>query len=210
MINIIYDIETATHFVQALEQFPGQVVQVTRMAINDTLLATRAEMVRMVRADYAVRAGTVRAELGLIRATDSNLSGRIVGEGSPGIPLIEFARTRQVPSTRRLKGGRYTPAKGIPVLIRKDKGKVAAAGIFLARMKSGHIGAFQRVDSMQGDWWRAKKGGRQQIRETYGPSPLKILSSDRYDEQLEDFADDKLIERLAHHAARLLDKQGLR
>jgi hypothetical protein len=64
------------------------------------------------------------------------------------------------------------------------------------------------VGSGLGNWWSTTKGG--EIREVYGPSPLKILSSDRYDEHLDDFADKTINARLEHHANLALKKIGVR
>jgi len=203
MIEIIADTKDLEDLLRTLKVLPKGLEKATSRAINKTLTSTRAYMVKAVRQDYAVKAKDVRSELVIRRATWANQEGSIKGSGSPGIPLIGFARMRRVPSTKRLKSGGYAPKVGIPVLVRKDRGKGPARGVFLARMKSGHIGAFKRTGGLS-------KSGGQAIREAYGPSPVKMLSSDRYDEQIDDFADEALQKNLRHEADFVLKQMGLR
>lgn len=198
MIELQADKSDIADLLRTLKVLPKGLEKAASRAINKTLTSTRAYMVKVVRADYAVRARDVRSELEIQKANWSHLTGRVYGSGSPGIPLIQFARMKRVPSTRRLKSGGYTPKVGVPVLIRKDRGKMAARGIFLARMKSGHVGAFKRT------------GEGRKIKETYGPSPIKILASERYDAQIDDFAGEIFEKNLQHEADFVLRKMGLR
>ncbi len=220
MIELRYDTRDLEELVDTLQVVPDGLEKATARAINRTLVSTRAYMVKIVCRDYAVKAGDVRRELAIKKANWSTLTGKISGSGSPGIPLVNFVRMRRVPSTRRIKSyvltraGYYTrgfdPKIGVPVLVRRDRGKVPAKGVFVARMSSGHVGAFKRVSSMQGNWWQARKKGPDRIREVYGPSPIKILSSDRYDEDIGDFADESMEKNLRSEAAFVLGQMGLR
>lgn len=219
MITVIGTGADLEGLVKDLKVFPQSMEKAVSRAINKSLRSTKAEMVRMVRTDYAVKAGAVRQELHISKATWKKLEGKVHGAGSPGIPLKEFARTKKVPSTERIKGFTaakgggftrgYRPNIGIPVVIRKEKGKLAARGVFLARMKSGHVGAFIRREAGLGQWWRSRSGSVS-IVEAYGPSPLKILASDRYDEQIDDFMDASYEKYLRHEAGREMEKVGLR
>lgn len=198
MIELQADKSDIADLLRILKVLPKGLEKAASRAINKTLTSTRAYMVKVVRADYAVKARDVRSELDIQKATWSHLTGRVHGSGSPGIPLLQFARMKRVPSTRRLKSGGYTPKVGVPVLIRKDRGKMAARGVFLARMKSGHVGAFKRT------------GEGRKIKEAYGPSPIKILASERYDAQIDDFAGETFEKNLQHEADFVLRKMGLR
>lgn len=203
MILLLHDKSDLESLLKALKVLPKGLEKATSRAINKTLTATRAYMVKAVREDYAVKAKDVRSELVIRRATWGNLEGSIKGSGSPGVPLIRFARMRRVPSTKRLKSGGYAPKVGVPVLVRKDRGKGPAKGVFLARMKSGHVGAFKRTGGLS-------KSGGAAIREAYGPSPIKILASERYDERIDDFADETMQKSLQHEADFVLKQMGLR
>lgn len=204
MIELQADGSDIAYLLKTLQVLPKGLEKAASRAINKSLTATRAYMVSVVCEDYAVKAGSVRKELRIKKANWSTLTGRVHGAGSPGIPLKEFARTKAVPSTKRLKSGGYRPLVGIPVVVRKDKGKISAKGVFMARMASGHLGAFKRIAGVS-----ARTGGAM-IRETYGPSPIKILASNRYDERIDDFADDALQKNMRHEAEHVLRQMGLR
>ncbi|MDX9894332.1 MAG: phage tail protein [Desulfofustis sp.] len=174
-------------------------------AINRSLDSTRAEMVRLIRADYAVKAKEVRDRLFIVHATPERLEGRIVGRGKRGVPLLRFARTRRVPSTRRTKGGGYRPLVGIPVLIRRDRGRIPARGVFLATMGSGHVGAFKRFDQPR----RGSNIGQRYIREVFGPSPIKLMTEERYFRRVEQYAAATLSAQLERTVGRVLKERGL-
>lgn len=161
MIELDADTGDLGDLLDLLEVIPKGLEKATARAVNKTLVTTRAHMVKMVRRDYNVKAGSVRNALEIRKARWNSLYGKIRGAGAPGVPLMEFVRgSKNAPSTKRLKSGAYRPKVGIPVLIRKVRGKKQAKGVFLARMPSGHVGAFKR--------------GGESIREVYGPSPIKI------------------------------------
>ncbi len=203
MIEVSYDTREIKALLKDLKVFPRVLEKATSSSINKALVSTRAYMIRTMRADYAVKAGNIRRELHIKKSTWSTMTGMITGKGSPGIPLLKFVRgSKAAPSTRRLKSGGYRPALGVPVVIRKSRGKIPAHGVFLARMKSGHIGAYKRIGG------RAKSG-RQAINEVFGPSPIKILASDRYDDRIEDFADRSMDKNLKHEADYVLRKMGI-
>ncbi len=203
MIEVSYDTREIKALLKDLKVFPRALEKATSSAINKALVSTRAYMVKTMRADYKIKAGNIRRELHIKKSTWSTMTGMITGHGSPGIPLLKFVRgSKAAPSTRRLKSGGYRPALGVPVVIRKSRGKIPAHGVFLARMKSGHIGAYKRIGG------RAKSG-RSAINEVFGPSPIKILASDRYDERIEDFADRAMDKNLKHEADYVLRKMGI-
>lgn len=186
--------------VDNLKTLPRAAEKTLARAINKSMTTTRAHMVKLVRQDYDVKAGAVRNVLAIKKANWSNPEGRIHGAGSPGVPLFGFVRGgTRAPSTKRLKRGGYRPKVGKPVRIRKNKGVMTAKGLFLARMDSGHVGAFKRD---------GKK--RLGITERYGPSPMYMLAAPRYDGVIEDFADKTLKKNLFHEAEHVLRQMGLK
>lgn len=211
MIDIRVNQQQLGNLLDLLKVVPKGLATATSRAGNKTMASTRAEMVRLIRAKYAIKAGDVRRELVIRRMNPNNLVGSIYGESSPGVPLIRFYRLRRTPSTIRTKAGGYSPKVGVPVLVRKDKGKRTVRGAFTARMQSGHEGMFIR-----GSKWKAgKKGnrsglGNREITELYGPTPVKLLGGAETLAQVETFAQTAMDKNLAHEAEYYLQQQGLR
>lgn len=194
MISIQLDEHQMTSLKDLLADVRNGAGRAVSRAINRSLTSVRSEVVRMVTAEYAVKSGEARKELKIYQSNAAALKGEIYGSGSPGIPLMKFAKTSVVPSTKRTKGGGYSPAVGIPVLVKKSTGKTAADGVFLARMKSGHVGAF----------WRTE--GRK-IEERWGPSPLKLMGQEAYVDRIEDYADRVFAKNLEHEINYLMSKK---
>ncbi len=217
MINLTIDKKKLSDLVGKLEAIPKGLARSASMAINKTLTSTRAEIVRVIRAGYALKAGDIRKELEVKRSTPATMIGRIAGESSPGVPLISFARIKAIPSTRRTKSGGYTPKVGIPVLIKKTRGKVTFKGAFVIRLKSGHVGVFVRADaSTSGRLVRgakvrvgASKLGKRYVKEKYGPTPIKLLGSKENLRLIENFAQETMDKNMQHEAEYYLSKAGL-
>lgn len=210
MIDIRVNQQQLGSLLGLLDTLPKGLALATSRAGNKTLTTTRAEMVRLIRAKYAIKAGEVRRELVIRRMNPNQLKGSIFGESPTGVPLIRFYRMRRTPSTIRTKSGGYSPRIGVPVLVRKDKGKRTVRGAFTARMKSGHEGMFVR-----GSRWKAGKKttksklGKREITELYGPTPVKLLGGADNLATVEAFAQQTLDKNLAHEAEFLLGQKGL-
>lgn len=209
MIAVQVDQQQLTALLTRLQQVPKALATASNRAINKSLTSVRAEMVRLIRTDYAIKAGDVRKSLEFRRSTVGTLRGSVFGESSPGVPLERFAKMRRNPSTRRTKSGGYTPRIGIPVQVRKDRSKTVVRGAFLATMSSGHKGAFIRGSS----WKASKKGsrskaGKQEIVELYGPTPVKLLEAKKNSERVEQFAGVIFNKNMVHEAEFVLSKQG--
>jgi hypothetical protein len=218
MIDIKVDKQQLAALLGKLEQAPKALATATSRAINKTLTSTRAEMVRTIRTDYSIKAGDIRKELAIRQANPNQLVGKVGGESSPGVPLIRFARTKMVPSTRRTKGGGYTPKSGIPVLIKKATGKKIFKRAFIVQLKSGHVGAFVRADPgksgrlLKGTNIRvnASKLGKRYFVEKYGPTPIKLLGAKANLSRIDAFARSTMDKNLKHEAEFILSKIGLK
>lgn len=209
MIAIRADQAKLARLLKSLDNVPRGMTTAQMHAINRSLTTVRTEMVRMVRSEYALKAGAVRKNLAIRKAWRGKLEGRVHGEDSPGLPLKEFARIKRVPSTRRTGRGGYTPKVGIPVLIRKDRGKRVAEGVFLARMSSGFEGAFKRTGAPGGRRRRGSNLGRRYIQAQYGPSPVYLLGAEKNLERIGEFTNETYNKRLHHEAQNILRKEGL-
>ncbi len=194
--------------IRALRKTPKGFEKAATRAINKSLTSARARMVQLVREDVAVRAKDVRGQLEISKASWTRQYGKIIGTGKKGIPLLNYVRgSKKAPSTRRLRSGAYRPNIGVPVVIYKDRGIKPAHGVFIQRMRSGHVGAFKKTGIGDG---RRTRNGRTEIKERYGPSPLKILASERYDKKLSKFTDRVMQKNVAYEVDRELKRLGLR
>lgn len=99
-------------------------------ALNRTVDNVRAEAVRRVRETYTLKAGTVRQQMSVEKAWGGRLSASVVANGRP-IPLYEFA-ARWTP---RMQGASFAVKRGA---------RKTLADTFIATMKSGHKGVFER------------------------------------------------------------------
>lgn len=218
MINVSIDKASFAALDQLLAGVPKAMEKVVVRSINRTLTATRAEMIRLIRTEYAIKAGAVRQELEISRASQNKPEGRIAGEQSPGVPLIEFVAMRRIPSTKRTAAGGYTPKTGVPVRVKRASGRKTVAGAFTARMRSGHAGAFRRDDAAQsGRKLRnsdvrvgQSKAGKRYIKELYGPTPIMLLGSKDNLAKIEAAAQEALDKNLAREANYILSKEGLK
>lgn len=204
---ITVDTRQIDKLARQLRGIPRGVTRVAVQAMNRTATSTRAEMVRLVRGAYNIKAAAIRGNIKITRATWSNPQATVSSKDGPGIPLKEFSPSpRSAPSTRRLQSGAYRPAGGISVIVSKAGGRQVAAGVFLARMRSGHVGAFIRASQRPGA--RRLSGlGKRFIRETYGPSATYILRSGKYDQALGEFVDRVFAKEFLHNARRTIDRE---
>lgn len=199
-MEITGDISELLEATKGLEVADKALARANVSAINKTAVSTRAFAVKKVSQEYRLTQKRVRSELKISRATPWRQEAKIHGSGAPGIPLFEFAPTpKRVPSTLRLKSGGYSPKRGIKVMVRKGSRKIVE-GAFIAQMRSGHVGVFQR---------RMETGEKLPIKELYGPSPIRILDSDRYAIPIDDFAAATLDKNLAHEVNYFFKKFGV-
>ncbi len=176
----------------------------TSSAVNKTAVSVRTEAIRMIRKDYNVKTGDVRELLKISNATPDNPEAVIRGSGSPGVPLYDFGvLPKRVPSTVRSVGGDYSPQRGVSVMVHPG-GRITIPHTFAVQMASGHVGIFERVPGK-----KMKGGKKEAIRELFGPSPIRILASDRYAVPLDDFAADTLDKNMQHEAEFFLKQAGV-
>jgi hypothetical protein len=116
---------------------PRLAFRVTLSAVNRTLATGRTRFARVLREEINLKVADIRAEVKLKKislADAKNATGAVEGRieiKQRFIPLIDF------PGTRAVKGG-------VSVLVSKSKGREVMLGAFIAVMKSGHRGVFER------------------------------------------------------------------
>ncbi len=100
----------------------------TVTALNRTMSSVQTEASRLIRDRYTIKASVAKKQMRISRASKSRLFADLIVSGRR-IPLIEFA-ARQ---TR----------KGVTVNVTRQRKLVR--GVFIARMKSGHVGVYERL-----------------------------------------------------------------
>jgi hypothetical protein len=132
-------------------------------ALNRTATSERAALSRAIASDMGLNVGTVKDAISIEQATAGRLSVRIVAKGKR-IPLIDF----------KAKGPEPSRGRGRGVVAKLPGGRGQYAHAFIATMRSGHRGVFQRVPngSRHG---AAPNRSQLPIYELFGPSIVKVF-----------------------------------
>ncbi len=116
-------------------------------------------------------------------------SGRVeiaVGASGSPVPLSRFRTRPSRPGARR-------PAVGASVMVKKSEGFKLLPGTFLARMKAGHIGIYER-----------KGIARLPIVEKFGPSVPGMIEDDAIQRKIYAGAYERFQKRMTHEINRRL------
>lgn len=130
-IDIVDNLDQASKFIKT---FGAQGERGVSRALNRAIKGVSTDSVKLVREDYNVKARTIREGIKVRRATGKVLEGAAVVSGRR-IPLLQF-------SARPAKPGGRKPLKGVSVQVKHSRKTIRHA--FVARMKTGHTGVFQR------------------------------------------------------------------
>lgn len=155
-------------------------------AMNRVSTGLRTEAVRKVRETYVIKAGDVRKTIKITKANPARMEMMMVSRGR-NIPLIKFRTTPRQPRSR--------PPKVLKAQVKKAGGKKPIPGAFVAQMRSGHIGVFERSGKR-----------RLPIRELYGPAVPSMLSEPGVQEHIEQEAQRRMADRLDHEVNRVLGR----
>lgn len=187
MLSVSLKSELFGSLQEAIKSIPGAVDKVSVRVVNSTATALKNQTPRWVAEEYNIKVAEIKKYLFVDRASKAYLEAVVVGKGKRGIPLKEFTtkKYKTGSSTRPGPGGKYTPAVGVPVKIRKSGGFEAEPGLFTQTMLSGHVGLFKHV-----------AGNPEKIKEQFFPTPLYILDKPRYDKRVEEFVDNEMQSRL--------------
>ena len=117
--------------------------KVLRNAVNKTLRETSKLMVKSVKANYVVRNAPANKTIEIDKAKGKKFSGKVVSKSTKRIELFGFSVSSKKPqplnpSDIRAKLKKKGARKALP-------GNADRSAAFVAQMKSGHTGVFQRV-----------------------------------------------------------------
>ena len=170
-----------------LDSFGRRAETGIRRALRRSLNAMRTDAYKEARQEYNIRVADVR------KAFSSRIWGNPpIGQATFSgrkIPLIRFS-PRPAGVTRR------RPPGGVSVMVKAQR--KAISGSFVARMRSGHLGVFQR----HGD-------DRLPIEEKFGPALAQMLDNPEVNERIRERAAERFDKNLQHEFEYAI-KQGAR
>lgn len=168
---------------EALKFVPEKLPGVLSRAINRAAESARTEAGRKAREQYYIKQRDVVSTIRIRQATPDDLAAIVISRGNL-VPLTKF----------RVTPNRPQPTRKSPIIVRVKKGGGGPIKhAFVARMRSGHLGVFNRA---------GKK--RLPIMERYGPSVPEMLNSDTVSQYVEAKASEVLEKRLEHEIERVL------
>lgn len=128
-------------------------------SLNRANVSMRTVMVKHVAADTGLKSATVKKDMTTRDATPAKLTASLEIKGAR-IPLYEFgARPKEPPSRGR--------GRGVTARLPHGSGRYPHA--FIARMKSGHVGVFERVPGARRHGLKPHRS-QLPIYELFGPS----------------------------------------
>jgi hypothetical protein len=133
-------------------------------ALNRAITSANVVMVRAIAGDLGVKQGTVKERIRIEQATPERLRARLYANAKR-IPLIDFGA----------KGPEPSRGKGRGVTVKGAGGRRTIPNAFIATMKSGHRGVFQRVAGSSGRRGPAPNRSQLPIRELFGPSIWQVF-----------------------------------
>ena len=183
MINVTVKSDQLKQLTDSLNAIPGAVASAGTRALNTTATAVKNESGRLVSGEYMISCKEITSRRKVDRAKQGILQADIIGSDKRGLPKIKFVAKKYQggPSTKPVGGGRYSPAVGVSVKLKRADSFSPSPGAFVQRMSSGHIGLFTQVP-----------GNKDRIREEIMASPLYVLAKKRHSDKINKFIDKTL------------------
>jgi len=189
-----------------LAGIPGGVERAVSAALNRGLTTAQSESQKQITQVYDITKTTVRHKgiFEMRKATQGSLVGSITFSGHR-IPLYNFGVTPKTPTSTGARvpvnlGNRWvmaSPGAVVRARIRRDSTKTPSGRAFIAQMRSGHVGVFERT----GNKSRA-------IRERYGPSVAQMAGNSVVQDVVSQKAIETIDKRVEHEITRILSGWG--
>lgn len=181
----------------ALRQIKGGVEKATMRALNRASMGAKTEIVRQAKAEYHVKTSRVRETLTVKKASMARLEASVHSRGAR-LPLSRFRLRPQSPPNQA--GIRVASRRRIKAAVKRSTTPVRFDRAFIARFRSGHVGAFQRI---RGEKTRK---GRPKMRELYSLSVPQMVGRNEVASLIGEVAEIRLVKELDHQIDRLLGK----
>jgi hypothetical protein len=199
---------------QALAQLKTNAPKAIARALNRTAASANTQAVRSIAENIDIAQKRVRQNISVVKAYPEKLtatvqarpggSGVVAARGKAErlgrIPLLEFhARDNRVMRGKNLVNHLVSLiVRGQGVVYRLPGGRGSAPHAFIAKMKSGHVGVFQRFPGAK----------RLKIVELYGPSVPHVFAQKVILAALKKSGEENLAKNLTHEVEFLLSKKA--
>lgn len=215
-----YSIVTATVNSAAIDRaskllagIPNGFEKALRSAASRTASAVRTESTKAIRERYDITAENIRAKKNVSVKVTSSSAGTVATVKFKGtkIPLYRYNGTSPVNPTVDTSKTTYVYINGVKKPVHPS---VAASahqlkgtapkkfqGAFVAEMKSGHIGIFERTGGVTAN-------GNDEIKEIQGSSVPQMLGNKQVQENVVKTAVSTFDKRLDHEITRILNGWG--
>ena len=171
-----------------LSGVPNGVEKALKSVIQRANNTVRAEAIKVISEVYAITRQNIRAETTInVRTKKRRRHCRAVSFAGYKIPLYRFNVSPTLPVQHAT----------VSAAVMKDNGRTPFEQAFIAKMKSGHTGMFERDGT-----------ARLPITEFMGPSTAQMAANSVVLEQVEEKAQTVVNNRIEHEITRILNGYG--
>lgn len=190
--------KTAKKAAHIIETLGNEGRKAVARALNRANAGTKTDAARIVRTRYNIKAGIIKKSFQIgRRANSKSLMASTRSTGSR-TPLVIFGASPKRPGGKKPRGG---------VSVKVGNTRKRVPGSFVAKMKNGHVGVFQR----SGDYGRNKNGELERIEELHTLAiPQAIEWEEKAHGKISDLGAARFDKRLDHEMVRALEKMGAR
>mgnify|MGYP001079328582 FL=1 len=173
--------------------------KVLKPALARGLMAGKTAAGKMVRQTYHISAGDFNSR-GYMRYNSVTKNGDgIIGsiEYSGGvIPLIKFKVSPSTPKKKTTPSAAVLKASSLVKFNRQKN-------VFVAQMKSGHIGIMERQKGTV-----SPATGKEKLKELLSPAVPQMVGNEKVMQNVEERVNEVINQRIEHEIERLLSKNG--
>ena len=173
--------------------------KVLKPALARGLVAAKTAAGKMVRQTYHISAGDFNSR-GYMRYNSVTKNGDgIIGsiEYSGGvIPLMKFKVSPSTPKKRTTPSAAVLKASSLVKFNRQKN-------VFVAQMKSGHIGIMERQKGTV-----SPATGKEKLKELLSPAVPQMVGNEKVMQNVEERVNEVINQRIEHEIERLLSKNG--
>jgi len=209
VVTVQFGGESISRANELLAGIKGGVEKAVRSALPRAASSLRSEAVKEIRKKYDISAANIRARhnVSIKYAYGANSSATVRFSGKK-IPLHRYNGTSPVnpeydsakTAIAVINGVKKRVHPGVTASAHQLKGTSSKKipGAFVTRMKSGHIGIFERTGGVT-------SSGSDEIRELQGSSVPQMLGSEEVETALGKRASDVFEQRMEHEISRILN-----